>query len=470
MSIYLGDKKVLEVCTGFNGMAETETLTVTPTKYTQVKTPSGGKVFSEVIIKPIPASYAEVEGSINITANGTYDVSEKASAVVKVEGGESLNIEYGETPPSDTEKVWIKSDEPAKLTIDYNPTYDLMSYDEFLVIAGKKFNNTNPAIAVGDIIYIFGNKDNPKYGVTKIDVIGKTYETLDMQLFDGVNGASIAVSGVTIYLWSSDRKLYTFDTLTDALGYIGELDIPSGAKMLSYNGYLYFAGGQQDSSNTSVNAFKRYKISTGELTSLANLYEPLKRTVILQHSDYIYLFGGIDASGYEDGIFRYSFATETWTKLDKKLPEKNSDMCYYMAGDAVYLLLGQQSNGRIWKYDFNSDTLTVCTLKSRYNYGTGFAQIGNAFYAIGSYSESNGFIDKVYKLSFSCELEKGAVLFAQDYSGKRIKLVSGQNDVFVYVKNVFRGDDSGQAKYCDVYVYNGTNWVNINTGTFYQTA
>ena len=163
MSIYLGDKKVLEICTGFEGMVETETVTVTPTKYTQVKKPSGGKVFSEVIVNPIPASYYEVEGALNITANGTYDVSDKASAVVKiVGGGENLNIVYGKTPPTDTEKIWIDSVEPSKLTVDYYPRFDFMSYDEFLVIAGKKYNNTNPSVAIGNIIYIFGDKINPK--------------------------------------------------------------------------------------------------------------------------------------------------------------------------------------------------------------------------------------------------------------------------------------------------------------------
>lgn len=470
MSIYLGDKKVLEVCTGFDGMVETETLTVTPTKYTQVKTPSGNKVFSEVIVNPIPASYAEVEGTLNITANGTYDVSDKASAVVKIQGGEDLNIAYGEVPPTDTEKVWIKSSESAKLTVDYDPTFEPMSYDEFLVIEGKKYNNTNSSIAVGNIIYIFGDKDSPKSGITKIDTTSKAYEILNMPLFDGIVEASLTVSGSLIYIWSTDCKLYTFDTLTDTLGFVASIDAASQAKIIIRNGYLYFIGGQSATANKPVNSFKRYNLSTGELTSLANLYEPLKRMVVVQYSNYIYLFGGIDSSGYEDGIFRYSFFTETWSKMSEKLPVANSDMCHYMAGDAVYMLLGQNSNARIWRYDLKNNAIKVCVLQSRYNYCTAFAQVGSAFYAIGSYTDTNGFIDKVYKLSFSCELEKDTIFFVQNYTGRKVKLVSGQNNVYMYIKNVFKGDDSGQAEYCDVYVYIGTNWVNVNTGTYYSAS
>lgn len=470
MSIYLGDKKVLEVCTGFDGMVETETLTVTPTKYTQVKTPSGNKVFSEVIVNPIPASYAEVEGTLNITANGTYDVSDKASAVVKIQGGEDLNIAYGEVPPTDTEKVWIKSSEPAKLTVDYDLTFEPMSYDEFLVIEGKKYNNTNSSIAVGNIIYIFGDKDSPKSGITKIDTTSKAYEILNMPLFDGIVEASLTVSGSLIYIWSTDCKLYAFDTLTDTLGFVASIDAASQAKIIIRNGYLYFIGGQSATANKPVNSFKRYNLSTGELTSLANLYEPLKRMVVVQYSNYIYLFGGIDSSGYEDGIFRYSFFTETWSKMSEKLPVANSDMCHYMAGDAVYMLLGQNSNARIWRYDLKNNAIKVCVLQSRYNYCTAFAQVGSAFYAIGSYTDTNGFIDKVYKLSFSCELEKDTIFFVQNYTGRKVKLVSGQNNVYMYIKNVFKGDDSGQAEYCDVYVYIGTNWVNVNTGTYYSAS
>ena len=471
MSVYLGDKKVLEISTGFQGMAETETVTVTPTKYIQVKTPSGGKVFSEVIVNPIPASYAEVEGSLNITANGTYDVSDKASAVVKIAGGgENLNIEYGETPPADTEKIWVKSSESAGLTVDYYPTSDLVSYDEFLVLEGKKYNITNPTVAVGNVIYIFGDKINPKSGITKIDTANKTYEILDRPLFEGVKEAGVAALGSTIYLWSTDLKLYSYDTLTDTLAYVEQLDASPRAKVIARNGYLYFVGGQADSSNLSLKSFKRYNPSTGEFTSLADLYEPLSRTAVVPYGNYLYLFGGVGSSGYVDEIYRYSFKNERWSILRTKLPEKNTDFCYYAAGDTAYLLLGQNNDSRVYKYDFKNDEIKVLSFQTRYNFGTASAQIGNAFYAIGSFSESNGFIDKVYKLSMSCELEKDTILLAQDYGGKKVKLVSGQNNAYIYLKNAFKGDDSGQAQYCDVYVHDGTGWLNVNTGAHYPAG
>ncbi len=66
--------------------APTETATVTPTKSTQTKTPSSGNVgFSQVTVNPIPDEYIIPSGSQNITKNGTYDVTSKASVVVNVD-------------------------------------------------------------------------------------------------------------------------------------------------------------------------------------------------------------------------------------------------------------------------------------------------------------------------------------------------------------------------------------------------
>lgn len=61
-----------------------ESKTVTPTKSTQTITPSSGKWLSSVTVNAIPDDYIIPSGTQQVTENGTYDVTDKASVVVDV--------------------------------------------------------------------------------------------------------------------------------------------------------------------------------------------------------------------------------------------------------------------------------------------------------------------------------------------------------------------------------------------------
>lgn len=81
----------------------TQEKTVTPSTSTQQVLPDTGKDgLSRVTVNPIPSQYIVPTGSQNITENGTYDITNKASVNVDIQGGSQRDwtqIGYSAEPP-----------------------------------------------------------------------------------------------------------------------------------------------------------------------------------------------------------------------------------------------------------------------------------------------------------------------------------------------------------------------------------
>ncbi len=157
--------------------APTETATVTPTKSTQTKTPSSGKVgFSQVTVNPIPAEYIIPSGSQNITANGTYDVTSKASVVVNVDTAK----------PEQTKTVTIT--ENGTITIIPDSGKVLTAVTVTTNVQAEKPTLNAPAIALSGSVVTITDNLNGNF-VTEYEVYdnGTIFLTTTSKTFDLAN-------------------------------------------------------------------------------------------------------------------------------------------------------------------------------------------------------------------------------------------------------------------------------------------
>lgn len=157
--------------------APTETTTVTPTKSTQTKTPSSGKVgFSQVTVNPIPDEYIIPSGSQNITANGTYDVTSKASVVVNVDTAK----------PEQTKTVTITENGTITITPDSGKV--LTAVTVTTNVQAEKPTLNAPAIALSGSVVTITDNLNGNF-VTEYEVYdnGTIFLTTTSKTFDLAN-------------------------------------------------------------------------------------------------------------------------------------------------------------------------------------------------------------------------------------------------------------------------------------------
>ena len=388
----------------------------------QTITPTSGKTLSQVVVKKPSTMLPEnIKKDVNIGGvTGTLESG----------GGSELNIAYGNTAPEDTSKLWIKSEEPNNISFPvlWNPEQIVDGITDTGVTLPKKTAYIGTA-AVGTKIYLFGgySSGDPQNTIQIFDTTNNTIQTLSTTLPKKTSKIGTAVVGTKIYLFGGNNDgtylntIQIFDTTDNTIQTLSTT-LPQAA----------------------------YSIGTAAVGTK------------------IYLFGGYSSDGNLNTIRVFDTTNNTLQTLSKTLPKGAAYMGTAAVGTKIYLFGGDGYSGSylntIQVFDTTNNTLqTLSTTLPQAAHGIGTAAVGTKIYLFGGIGRS--MLNTINLFTVNVPLSSNDIIVTQEYYARTFKVLKAPTEVEVAVKYVYKGDQN-LAKLIDAYLYDGANWVNVNTGDF----
>ena len=336
------------------------------------------------------------------------------------------NIHYGNTAPEDTSKLWIKSEEPSN--ISFPVVWKPEQIVEDITDTGiKTLSNWGiGSAAVGTKIYLFGG-------------IGDSYSSRRVQVFD--------------------TKTKTLETLSVEMYAVRDICA------VAVDTKIYLFGGFSGSLVDSVRVFDTTTNTIQKLTATIKIYTDIISAAAVGTK--IYLFG-VDGTQY-GGNPIYIFDTETNTvqSLSNILPKNLWGISAAAVGTKIYLFGGRTgtSGGDVNNiYIFDTETNTVQSLSNtlpKTVYYICATAVDTKIYLFGG---EGTYINPINLFTVSTSLSSNDIIVTQEYYSRTFKVLKAPTEVEVSVKYVYKGDSSNHATFIDAYLYDGVNWVNVNTG------
>ena len=153
------------------------------------------------------------------------------------------------------------------------------------------------------------------------------------------------------------------------------------------------------------------------------------------------------------------------TNTGTTLPKKMHRIGIASIGTKIYLF-GGYSNGyeqnTIQIFDTTNNTIqTLSTTLPKGAYDIGTAAVGTKIYLFGG--RGSDYLNTINLFTVNVPLSSNDIIVVQEYSARTFKVLKAPTEVEVSCKYVYKGDQN-LAKLIDAYLYDGANWVNVNTG------
>lgn len=380
-------------------------------------------------------------------------------------GGVELNIAYGDTPPEDTTKIWVKSQKPEKVRVEPLKFSERIDYP----LTESLFYTTVSSYAVASIgnkIYRVGRTSGYANKLTVYDTkTGKT-ENLTNPPVSVANGAALAVIDDNTILLIASTYAYAYYTDTDSWERRGSISgsAVDGRPNCYVNGFIYYFGGK--------NGYDKeiYKLNTEtlEITVFENAFSLGRHSMrCAAIGDKIYLFGGVNNSTSLKGAFCYDTTNDTLSAIkNMPAPRKGHGVCVY--GDSILIYGGINNTG--------SSATTVTFGNSIFYHPSSDTYSGwDATMPKPRTFDSSVMVDgKVYIMPDEAHreimdtftilppVEKDAIAMHHRTDGTKIPIINGETvHIDTNIGGTYMGDKNGVGQPVEALLFKDGEWANI---------
>lgn len=384
-----------------------ESVELTPSQGEQnVTSDEGYAGFGAVKVNAIPSDYVIPSGTQQITENGTYDVTNKATAVVNVaSSGAELNVAVGHTPPTDTSKLWLDIDANSNVvyTAVENQRENVITHIGQMTISASNLI----AVPTNDGIWVFDETNSNYY----LYAVGGQFMEFGSYSYQG--GSYVSVNDKCYRVGGSDSSGYYNKIELFSSGAFGEQGTFYGnykdVITAAVGNIIYIFGGKADTGATT-NSVGMFAIKSnnegGVYQSLpVTLPEVLSKAKAAAIGTKIYIFGG--QGSYNDSnpwgstknkIYEFDTVTQTFTTLAATMPDYLNTFQVTAFNDRIYIFGGKTYEGVAYNaiYVFDGKTKTIYSIgKLPINmYGVAQCYVSPYIYLLGGHFFNYGSGDK----------------------------------------------------------------------------
>jgi hypothetical protein len=404
-------------------------------------------------------------------------------------GGVELNIAYGDTPPEDTTKLWVKTTQPSGVVVKEDLEIVETSGASMVATATSHttFHGRGAVGAIDGKIYLLGGYPSYTNEIVCYDPETEVFTTLSTTLPEELAYMAYETVGTKIYMFGGKTKgtgsnydrntIYCFDaedqTVTKLSATLPERapNYPSaaavGTNILIVQVYA----------STANNKIYCFDTLTNTITTLPfTMPGVVQNGSLVSDGQYAYFVGGSIASTNFYGVLRIDVENQTVTDLGVKFTT------WLVQKRAEFI------GGKIFVWGNNpSDTSTYCV--ETMDVQTGIAQrmkisdlignnyafyytlavtCGDAIYMFDGFQTMNSSgtkIKNVYKFKASAEktvLNKDTLQLKPTLDKNKFSLIGSESlKIKIGIASAFKGNENNEAEQVEAALYKDGSWTTI---------